>query len=200
MRSPWQLIKGFASRRKSDDAGASIDEPVPTSDPRAEVFEQRRAPKIELEAHPDTNPQSLAEGNETDWHPASIGAEAPQQLPAVQTDPLHSQVADNASPDRNEQPAPVAPAVALIDGEGGTGTVATGSNKRRAKAVQARETVGKRTVIKTAVEQPVAAKKTAVDEAAELDLEIKDLRLQLSAKLLEQNTLLRRMVERYGDR
>ncbi|WP_426129295.1 hypothetical protein [Pararhizobium sp. PWRC1-1] len=199
MRSPWQLIKGFASRRKSDEAGASVDKAVPTSDPQVEVLEQRHAPKRELEADPDTNSRSLAEGNETDRHPASIGADAKQPLPAVQTDPLPSQVADNVAPDGQEQPAPMAPAVETIDGAGDTGTVTTGSTERRAKAAQARENLGKRTVVKNAVEQPGATKKRALDEGAELDLEIKNLRLQLSTKLLEQNKQLRRMIERYHD-
>jgi hypothetical protein len=200
MRSPWQLIKSLASRRKSDEGGASVDEVVPTSDPPVEVLEQRHAPKRELEAHPDTDPQSLAEGSETDRQPASIGADGQQPFPAVQTDPLPSQVADNVAPDGHEQPAPVVPSVETIDGEGGTGTVTTGSTGRRAKAAQARQNLGQRRVVKTAVGQPVATKKTAVDEGAQLDLEIKNLRLQLSAKLLEQNKQLRRMIERYDDK
>ena len=199
MRSPWQLIKGFASRRKSDEAVASVDEAVPTSDPQVDLFEQLNARQRQLDAQPGTNAQSTADGNETDRQLASIGADAGKPLPAVQTDPSPSPVAGNVARKGRDQPAPVAPAVETIDGKGGTGTLTTGSNERRGKAVQARETLGKRTVVKTAVEQPVATKKTAIDEATELDLEIKSLRLQLSAKLLEQNTQLRRMIGRYGD-
>lgn len=112
---------------------------------------------------------------------------------------MPSQVADNGAPEGHDRPAPVAPAVKTIDGKRGTDTRTTKSNGRRAKAVQARENLDKRTVVTAAVEQPVATTKTAVDEAIELDLEIKSLRLQLSAKLLEQNTQLRRMIGRYGD-
>ncbi|WP_426232402.1 hypothetical protein [Pararhizobium sp. DWP3-4] len=193
MRSPWQLIKGLVSRSKSEEGGATADEAVATSDPQVEVFEQRNAPQRELEAQPGTNTQSTAGGNETDRHLPSIDADAQQPLPAVQTNPLPLRVAGNVGRDR---PAPVVP----LDGKGGSGTLATGLNERRAKAPHARGNLGKRTIVKTAVEQPVATKTTAVDEAAELDLEIKNLRLELSAKLLEQNTQLRRMIERYGDK
>ena len=195
MRSPWQLIKGFASRRKSDETVASVDEAVPTSDPQVDLFEQLNARQRELEAHP----QPTADGTKTDRQPASIGADAHQPLPAAQTDPVPSQVADNVAPEEHDRPAPVAPAVKTIDGKRGTDTLTTKSNGRRAKAVQAREHLDKRTVVTAAVEQPTATKKTAVDEATELDLEIKSLRLQLSAKLLEQNTQLRRMIGRYGE-
>ena len=195
MRSPWQLFKGFASRRKSDETVASVDEAVPTSDPQVDLFEQLNARQRELEAHP----QSTADGNKTDRQPASIEADATQPLPAAQTDPMPSQVADNVAPEGHDQPAPVAPAAKTIDGKRGIDTLTTKSNGRRAKAVQAREHLDKRTVVTAAVEQPIATKKTAVDEATELDLEIKSLRLQLSAKLLEQNTQLRRMIGRYGD-
>ncbi|MBP1861514.1 hypothetical protein [Rhizobium herbae] len=195
MRSPWQLIKGFASRRKSDETVASVDEAVPTSDPQVDLFEQLNAQQRELQAHL----QSTADGNNTDRQPASTEADAQQPLPSAQTDPVPSQVADNVAPEGQDRPGPVAPAIKTIDGKSGTDTLTTRSSGRRATAVQARENLGKRTVVKTALEQPIATKKTAVDEAAELDLEIKSLRLQLSAKLLEQNTQLRRMVGRYGD-
>jgi hypothetical protein len=196
MRSPWQLFKGFASRRKSDETVASVDEAVPTSDPQVDLFEQLNARQRELEAHP----QSIAGASKTHPQPASIGEDAPHPLPAAQTDPMPSQVADNVAPEEHDRRAPVAPAVKAIDGKRGTDTLTTKSNGRRAKAVQAREHLGKRTVVKTAVEPPVTAKKTVVDEADDLDLEIKNLRLQLSAKLLEQNKQLRRMIERYGDK
>lgn len=200
MRSPWQLIKGFASRRKSDEAVASVDEAVPTSDPQVKAFEQRNAPQRELDAQAGPNAQSTAGGSESDRHLPSIEADAQQALPAAQTDPLPSQMAGSVARKGRDQPAPVAPAVVTIVGKGGTGgTLTTGSNEQRAKPVQARGNLGRRTIVKTAVEQPVATRKTAVDVAVELDLEIKSLRLQLSAKLLEQNTQLRRMIGRYGD-
>lgn len=193
MRSPWQLFKGFASRRKSDVTVASVDEAAPTSDPQIDLFEQLNARQRELEAHP----QSIADGNKTDRQPASVGADAQQSLPAAQTDPLPSQPADSVAPEGPDQPAPVATAVKTIDGIGGKDTLPNKSNGRRAKAVSARENLGKRAVFKSALAQPVATKKTATEEAIELDLEIKSLRLELSAKLLEQNTQLRRMIGRY---
>lgn len=199
MRSPWQLIKGLVSSSKPDEAVASVDEAMPASDPQIEVFEQRNAPQRKLEVQPGRSAQSTAGGNETDRQPASIGADAPQPLPAVQTDPLPSQVAENVAPEGRDQHAPVAPVVETIHGKGGRDTITTGSNERRAKAAQPRENLVKRSVVKTAAEQPVAVKRTAVDEAADSDLEIKSLRLQLSAKLLEQNKQLRDMIERYGD-
>ncbi|KQV36258.1 hypothetical protein [Rhizobium sp. Root1204] len=194
MRSPWQLFKGFASRRKSDVTVASPDEAAPTSDPQVDLFEQINARQRELEGRP----QSIADGNKTDRQPASVGADAQQSLPAAQTDPVPSQPAASVAPEAPDQPAPVATAVTTIDGIGGTETVPKKSKGRRAKAVSPRENLGKRAVFKTALAQPVATKKTATDEASELDLEIKSLRLKLSAKLLEQNAQLRRMIDRYG--
>lgn len=73
MRSPWQLFKGFASRRKSDETVAAVDEAVPTSDPQVDLFEQLNARQRELEAQA----QSTAGGNKTDRQPASIEADAP---------------------------------------------------------------------------------------------------------------------------
>jgi hypothetical protein len=199
MRSPWQLIKGLVSSGKSYEGGATDGETVATPDPRVEAREQRNAPQGELEAQPDTNPQSTSDGNETDRQLASIAADAENPLSAVQSDPSPSKVAGNLARAGRDQPAPVATAAETIDRKGGTGALATGSDERRAEPVQARGNLGKRTIVKTAVEQPVATQKTAVDGAIELDLEIKALRLQLSAKLLEQNNQLRRMVGRYGD-
>lgn len=200
MRSPWQLIKGLASRRKSDEAGAPADEVVAIPELRAEEFDQSSTQRTELEANPRTSSQSTGDAIETDQKLASIGADAEQTLPATQTDPSPSRVAENTIPEVHDKPAPVTPAVQTSDGEGGTGAVTAGSNKRGGKAAQARETRGKPTVGKAAIEHPVAAKKTAREEAAELDREIKSLRLQLSAKLLEQNTQLRLMIERYGEK
>jgi hypothetical protein len=194
MRSPWQLIKGLVSGSKSDEASATADEAVATSDPQVEVSEQRNAPQRELEAQPGTNVQSTAGGNETDRHLPSIEADAQQPLPAVQTDPLPLQAAGNVAREGRERPALVVP----LDGKGASGTLTTGSNERRAKAPHARGNLRKGTM--TAVEQPVATKKTAVDAAVELDLEIESLRLLLSAKLLEQNKQLRRMIGRYGNK
>lgn len=194
MRSPWQLFKGFALRRKSDVTVASPDEAAPTSDPQVDLFEQLNARQRELEGRP----QSIADGNKTDRQPASVGADAQQSLPAGQTDPVPSQPAARVAPEAPDQPAPVATAVKTIDGIGGAETVPNKSNGRRANAVSPRENLGKRAVFKTALAQPVATKKTAIDEATELDLEIKSLRLKLSAKLLEQNAQLRRMIDRYG--
>ena len=115
MRSPWQLFKGFASRRKSDETVASVDEAVPRPDPQVDLFERINARQRELEAHP----QSTPDGNNTDRQPASVVADAPHPLPAVQTDPVPSQLADNVAPEGNNRPAPVGPAVKTIDGKRG---------------------------------------------------------------------------------
>jgi len=77
--------------------------------------------------------------------------------------------------------------------------LAEGAKKQRAKAPRARKNRGEPPVKKVA-EEPAAVEKTFLDEATELDLEIKGLRSQLSAKLLEQNAHLRRMLERYNDK
>lgn len=181
MRSPWQLIKAFASRRKSDEA-------VPTSDQQVEVLEQQDAPKSDLEAQPDS-----------DRHPASTGADAQLPIPGVQTDASHSQVIDNVALDLDEQHPPIVHEAEIIDAEASTSTATSGSTSRRAKAAQPRENRGKRSFVRSAVEKPVPTIKPAIDDGAELDLEIKSLRLQLSAKLREQNKQLRSMIERYGD-
>ena len=78
--------------------------------------------------------------------------------------------------------------------------MAEAPKKQRAKVPRARKNRGEPPVVKKVAEEPAAVEKTFLDEATELDLEIKGLRSQLSAKLLEQNAHLRRMLERYNDK
>lgn len=153
MRSPWKLIKDFASRRKVEEAS---EQPGP--------------------------PDAAAK--------LPVGVE--------QSDPLLAEPAEAVVSEGHAQPLSTAPLIQATEGEVGAGVLAGGPKKQRPKAARARKIRGEPSAIKKAAEEPAAMEKTFLDEATELDLEIKDLRLQLSAKLLEQNTHLRRMLERYN--
>jgi hypothetical protein len=198
MRSPWQLIKGLVSRSKSDDADETADANMAIPGPRVESSEQQHtAPESEREELAPLPPATTADYDDSDRLSASIGAGTGKSLSAVQTGPLPFQAAENVAPAAADKPAAKALADSTMVGEGDPSTLITRPTKRRAKAVQTRENLSKQLTVKTAAEMPGAGKKTAVDEAEELDREINNLRLHLSAKLLEQNKQLRRMIERY---
>jgi hypothetical protein len=200
MRSPWQLIKGLVSRSKSDDAGATADEITAIPDPRVEPSERHTAPQGESEELTRSPHPTTPDHDDTDRQSASVGADYGKSSTTVQTAPLPLQAAENVAPAEADKPAAVALGDSSLVGEGDTATVTTGSKKARSKAPQTRENLSKQIIVKIAVGQPLPAQKTAVDGAAELDREIDNLRLHLSAKLFEQNKLLRRMIERYGDK
>ena len=96
---------------------------------------------------------------------------------------------------------PATPVIQATEGETGADVLAEGPKKQRAKVPRARKNRGEPpVVVKNVAEEPAVVEKTFLDEATELDLEIKGLRSQLSTKLLEQNAHLRRMLERYNDK
>lgn len=92
----------------------------------------------------------------------------------------------------HDQPLPVATIIQAAEGETGANVLAGRPKEQRAKAARARKNRGEPPVVKMATEEPAVVEKTFLDEATELNLETKDLRSQLSAKLLEQNAYLRR--------
>ena len=200
MRSPWQLIKGLISRGNPDEASASVDQDLPMPDRRREVLGKRSVPQGEVEEHPGTNSQSNTDGTEPDRQSTPVGADAEIPSPAAQNDPVPLEVANNAVSEADDKSVSAALVVRAVERDVDSGPVSTAPGQQRGKAAQVRGKVGKLTPVNIAAEHPLGAKRTALDEAAKSDAEIKNLRLQLSAKLLEQNMLLRRMIERYDDR
>lgn len=200
MRSPWKLIKDLAWRRKTQEASEPADEIVAIPDPRAEEIRPELTLQAELEAPPAIKSKSTVDENQANGQPDSAGAAAALPVQVERSDPLLAEPVEGGALEGHDQPSPATPAIQAPEGETGAGVLAGGPKKQRANAARARKNLGEPPVAKRAVEEPAAVKKTFLDEATELDLEIKDLRSQLSAKLLEQNAQLRRMLERYDDK
>ena len=198
MRSPWKLIKGFASRRKVEEASGPVDEIVAIPDPRAEEHRPDLTLRAELEAAIES--KSTVDENEASGQRESAGAAAELSTRVEQSDPLLAEPAESGALEGHDQPLPATPAIQAAEGETGADVLAEGPKKQRAKAPRARKNRGEPPVVKKVAEEPAAVEKTFLDEATELDLEIKGLRSQLSTKLLEQNAHLRRMLERYNDK
>jgi hypothetical protein len=183
MRSPWKLIRDFASRHKASEARVPADEIVAITDPRAEGYRQDSTPRTEIEVA--LKSKSTADENEASGPQASAMADRPTRV--TQSDSLLAEPAEEGVGE--DQPLRAA---TVIEGESVADVPARGHEKQRAKAARAR---------KKHKEPPVVTPdKTFLDEASELNLEIDDLRSQLSAKLLQQNAHLRRLLERYNDK
>jgi len=193
MRSPWQLIKGFASRRKPDETDSSADEALLIPAPPADEPAPGHTPQAETEPVPDPKTQPAA-GNETGRLANSVGAKAEPRPVARQTALAPPEGLQTVAPESRSQPVSAAAADHAINGKTGAGAVAAGTRARRAKPAQERETLGGGAVVEQVV------KKTVIDELTEQDRQIENLRSELAVKLLEQNKQLRRMLERYGDR
>lgn len=198
MRSPWKLIKDFASHRKVEEASGPVDEIVAIPDPRAEEHRPDLTLRAELEAAIES--KSTVDENEASGQRESAGAAAELSTRVEQSDPLLAEPAESGALEGQDQPWPATPVIQAAEGETGADVLAEGAKKQRAKAPRARKNHGEPPVVKKVAEEPAAVEKTFLDEATELDLEIKGLRSQLSAKLLEQNAHLRRMLERYNDK
>lgn len=198
MRSPWKLIKDLASRRKVEEASGPVDEIVAKPDPRAEEHRPDLTLRAQLEAAIES--KSTVDENEASGQRESAGAAAELSTQVEQSDPLLAEPAESGALEGRDQPLPATPVIQAAEGETGADVLAEGPKKQRAKAPRARKNRGEPPVVKKVAEEPAAVEKTFLDEATELDLEIKGLRSQLSAKLLEQNAHLRRMLERYNDK
>lgn len=198
MRSPWKLIKDLASRRKVEEASGPVDEIVAIPDPRAEEHRPDLTLRAQLEAAIES--KSTVDENEASGQRESAGAAAELSTQVEQSDPLLAEPAESGALEGHDQPLPATPVIQAAEGETGADVLAEGPKKQRAKAPRARKNRGEPPVVKKVAEEPAAVEKTFLDEATELDLEIKGLRSQLSAKLLEQNAHLRRMLERYNDK
>lgn len=198
MRSPWKLIKDLASRRKVEEASGPVDEIVAIPDPRAEEHRPDLTLRAQLEAAIES--KSTVDENEASGQRESAGAAAELPTRVERSDPLLAEPAESGALEGHDQPLPATPVIQAAEDETGADALAEGPKKQRAKAPRARKNRGEPPVVKKVAEEPAAVEKTFLDEATELDLEIKGLRSQLSAKLLEQNAHLRRMLERYNDK
>ncbi|TCR76690.1 hypothetical protein [Rhizobium sp. BK376] len=199
MRSPWQLIKGLASRRKTEETDATPDEAA-AAEPSGEELAPSQALQPELNVVPASIPDLTVEENETDRQVEPTDAETVPPPPVPQIGPSPSEQPPESAVERQDHPTPVLSAIQVAEKDPGAAIVTEGQIERRTRAPTARKAVARPAVVTIAVEQPVQAKKTVLDEAMELDREIEGLRSQLSAKLVEQNRQLRRMLERYNGR
>ncbi len=200
MRSPWKLIKDLASRRRAEEAAEPADELVAIPDPRAEELRRELTLQAESEAPSAIKSKSTVGEKPANGQPDSVGAAAAKPVQVEDSDVLPAERVEGGALEGHDQPSPAAPAIRAAEGGTGAGVLAGGPKKQRPNAARARTNLQDPPIARRAVEEPAAVKKTFLDEATELDLEIKDLRSQLSAKLFEQNAQLRRMIERYDDK
>jgi len=194
MRSPWQVLKGFASRSKAYGASERPDE----------AEDSLRLTREEPQTDESTRPQGLPDLTHSDTDTVSIrvsiAAEEPKapaqkQRTTVDSPSVGSEVSsahvDAPTPElvdakvspRNIEPAPAkadAPVGNPIDGNLATRAVETSSE------------------IGSLDHDPRQSNKTPiVDQAMALDVEISELRERLAEKLRAQNSHLRKLLDRY---
>ncbi|MGI0524105.1 hypothetical protein, partial [Rhizobium giardinii] len=174
MRSPWKLIKDLASRRKVEEASGPVDEIVAKPDPRAEEHRPDLTLRAELEATIES--KSTVDENEASGQRESAGAAAELSTRVEQSDPLLAEPAESGALEGRDQPLPATPVIQAAEGETGADVLAEAPKKQRAKVPRARKNRGEPPVVKKVAEEPAAVEKTFLDEATELDLEIKGLR------------------------
>lgn len=200
MRSPWKIIKDLASRRKAKEAREPTDEIVALPDPRAEESWPEATPRAEFETSPAIQSESTVEENEGDGEPDYAGAAAALPVQDEQPDTLLAEPLKVGGLQSHQPPPPAVSAIQTAEGQTSAVVLAGGPKKRRANAARARTNLSEPAVAHGAVDEPAVAGKTFLDEATELEVEIKNLRSKLSAKLLEQNAQLRRMLDRYDNK
>lgn len=199
MRSPWQLIKSLASRRKAEDVIESEDQVVPPPDPSGQRVSHDPAPQAGPDAAPGSTPAIPVDDNEASELPKPPEAEMSEPDPLVRADPLPPVHASDDASAPQEEPSSVAPVLPVAEPAPIAHASAEVSNEDHPHEVR-EQNGATATARKRSAKRPAAARKTPLDKAIDQDREINDLRSQLSAKLLEQNKQLRRMLERYSDK
>lgn len=188
MRSPWQVLKSFASRTKPDDV-------------------QKRPDDVQALIEPDdeaTSAEPPAELTAPDTQIADVPVYAPEEQPsAANADPVRTTPTPvGSSPLSTEPTDPVAAVESVM--------VASATNNAKAKTQLERQLKTRRPKSQsTAVPEKQSAATAQLDapraslsdrdHAEILDAEINDLRSRLAQKLVEQNRQLRNMLDRYDD-
>lgn len=188
MRSPWQVLKSFASRGKPEDVQSLPDDVPGASEPSDNATSTE--PPAELTA-PDTQISQV-----------SAGA-TEEQVRVSNADPVRTKPAPGgSSPPPTEPTDPVAAVQNVIDGRATINAKAQKPHARQVKTQRTKEQLpaarDNRSIPPAQLPAPQAPLSDR-DQAAELDAEIKDLRSRLAQKLLEQNEQLRIMLDRYDD-
>jgi hypothetical protein len=187
MRSPWQVLRTFASRGKADRASVQPDEPSALSEPSGAVSSEETA---------------LLSDAPTPHVPVDVPIEdvEPRQPGHAEIEPnvgvRHEGPADHVAKPV-ERPASIHALASPHKGELTVSSKKPGQlTQNRLKAPNGRITAAKSQDIAAA---PAATALTGHEQATALDLEIQGLRSQLAAKLRIQNSQLKRLLVRYDD-
>lgn len=187
MRSPWQVLKSFASRGKPEDVQTLTDDVPAASGPSEEA----------------TSTESPAESTPPDTHIAQVSVGAPEQPALVSANLVQTiPVPGRSSPPRTEPTDPVAAVEGAMVSSSTIGAKAKQPLERQVKKRRPKEqspAMQETRLGPTAQRLAPQAPLSDQDQAVELDAEINDLRLRLAQKLIEQNGQLRKMLDRYGD-
>lgn len=187
MRSPWQVLKSFASRTKADDVQKRPDDAQALIEPGDEA----------------TSAESPAELTAPDTQIADVSVDAQEEQPsAANADPVRTTPAPAGSSPRATEPTdPVAVDSVMVASATNNAKAKTPLERqlktRRPKS-QSTAAPEKQSAVTAQLDAPRASLSDR-DHAEILDAEINDLRSRLSQKLLEQNRQLRNMLDRYDD-
>jgi hypothetical protein len=173
MRSPWQVLKNLVSRGTSDEAESDAQAPrsattVETEIPPVDETEQRRPASVEIEP---TLPLLNAGVN--------TGREEPAGIVATSVDGTTTR---KSAPIKATSPNASAFAVAVA---------------KSARPPQALKKRPKPIKSGFAAVPPKDAEPSVVESGIALDIEIQQLRSRLGAKLREQNSQLKTLLDRY---
>ncbi|MBB3660724.1 hypothetical protein FHX15_005995 [Rhizobium sp. BK650] len=191
MRSPWQLIKGLASRRKIEDATAPADRTVETVDTSTREFEEAHPPVDLPKAVPENDTTARDAGSEI----RQTGDLLEHRLP-LPADPssIAGRKTKEVIPDNNGEVQGIMGSRSDIIAKGSPSAAVASTRTSRRKHGRSSSRPG---VPSESPAEPIAVAETPVAQAIALDLEINELRSRLSERLRQQNRQLRKLLDRY---
>lgn len=193
MRSPWQVLKSFASRTKTDEEQAPSGEASRLPEQLDETSSDQPAIAVDPTTRPQSEPSPVEEaksplGRQTESRSATL-------LPNARASESRDTPPDDIGISNEASRSSVAQAQPAI---GGSDANAEAIKKIRTPALDSKgrtKPVARRAVKEAAM----VSEPTAVDRATALDDEIEELRSHLSAKLREQNIQIRMLLDRYDN-
>jgi hypothetical protein len=193
MRSPWQILKSFASRGKADEAQAQPDEALSLPEPGNVVLPDKPAFTPDL-ATPDEPVNSPVEDTEAPLT-GHVKAEPTEPLPETKAHAGdEGLVGVVTAPDETSQSKTFPTKPANPNADALPGAVKKAGKPTWGPTLRAEPSASSRSA-----EAPVAAERTAFEQAIALDDEIHELRAQLSDKLRKQNSQMKLLLDRYDN-
>ncbi|RFB86890.1 hypothetical protein B5K11_27835 [Rhizobium leguminosarum bv. trifolii] len=190
MRSPWQVLKSFASRSKADEKKTQSDEAKVLPAQVAEALSNVAALTINQTARAQLKTSPVEETEPEIRLPQQVEIKPAEPSSPAKASERHEPPAEIvATPTETTKPSIRTPKLARRGSDALAGSI--GATGRVAQVASIRAKPGRMHEAAVSPEPP------AIERAAALDQEIQELRSRLSAKLREQNNQMKALLDRY---